>query len=339
MKKIIILSLAILTLVCGCGKTNKETVIKKFASDVNGSKSYKLTGKMEITNDEDTFKYDLEAIYLKDNNYKVTLVNQTNNHEQIILRNKEGVYVITPSLNKSYKFDSVWPDNSSQSYLLKPILNDLQKDEKSEYTEEKDYYVVKSSVNYPNNTELTYQKVYFNKNKVIDHVEVYNKDNNVKIKVNFSGVNLKFNAKEDDFKLDEYIKKDDGNECSDEDCANKSGAIENIIYPLYIPANTFLSGTDKVNNETTNRVILTFKGDKDFVLVEEKSTPSAVFETIPIYGDPLILNDTIAALSTNSMSWTNDGMSYYLVSNKLSTNELVSVASSLGNNTLVSSSK
>jgi len=36
--------------------------------------------------------------------YKVSLTNKANNHEQIILKNNDGVYVLTPSLNKSFKF-------------------------------------------------------------------------------------------------------------------------------------------------------------------------------------------------------------------------------------------
>ena len=71
-------------------------MVKDFTDQVNNSKSYVLKGTMEIYSDEDTFTYSVEANYLKDNFYKVLLVNQTNNHEQVILRNNDGVYVITP---------------------------------------------------------------------------------------------------------------------------------------------------------------------------------------------------------------------------------------------------
>lgn len=98
MKKIGILLLVVVLLATGCGKTDKTSVINDFKSKVNKAKSYELTGTMEIINDEDVFKYTLETKYLNDDQdyYKVTLVNQTNNHEQIILKNEEGVYVITP---------------------------------------------------------------------------------------------------------------------------------------------------------------------------------------------------------------------------------------------------
>ena len=57
--------------------------------------------------------------------FKVSLINNSTNHEQVILRNDDGVFVLTPSLNKSFKFQSDWPYNNSQIYLLGSIIDDL----------------------------------------------------------------------------------------------------------------------------------------------------------------------------------------------------------------------
>lgn len=100
MKRIGIIVLMILVFATGCGKTDKNKIINDFKSTVNKAKSYELIGVMEIINDEETFKYNIETKYLSDNYYKVTLVNQTNNHEQVILKNNEGVYVKTQKSTK-----------------------------------------------------------------------------------------------------------------------------------------------------------------------------------------------------------------------------------------------
>ena len=352
MKKFLILGIFTLFFICGCGKYSVDNAVKDFTNKVNNSKSYKLTGTMEISSSEETFTYSLESYFLKDDFYKVILINQTNNHEQVILKNPEGLYVVTPSLNKSFKFDSVWPENSSQAYLLGSLVNDLKNDSKVEMEETDNNYIIKSSVNYPNNEELVYQKLYFDKNMNINKVEVYNSDDIVKIKVNFNEVNLKAKLDEDDFVLEDLIDEDlnnmeneDNNKeedknCETEDCKTQSsGALDDIIYPLYIPANTYLSDSETVNGEGTDRVILTFSGEKNFVIVEEVSKISNDFEVIPVFGDPLMLYESIGALSSNSLSWDANNINYYLVSSDLSTQEMVSVASSLGNSTLVSSLK
>ena len=47
----------------------------------------------------------------------------------------DGVYVLTPSLNKSFKFQSDWPYENSQIYLLNALIKDIEKDSKKEKTE------------------------------------------------------------------------------------------------------------------------------------------------------------------------------------------------------------
>lgn len=367
MKKFLCLCSMILLLTTGCGKMEASDVVKEFTNQVNDSKSYVLKGTMEIYSDEDTFTYSVEANYLKDNFYKVLLVNQTNNHEQVILRNNDGVYVITPSLNKSFKFQSEWPDNSSQSYLLRAIVNDFTKDADLSMEEVDSKYVIKSKVNYPNNSDLVYQKVTLDKDMNLNRVEVFNSSDVVKIKVNVNSVDLKAGLSEDDFKLEDFVKEtpsnntpktntDDKNsdECDESDttCKNKTenstcegsncktndkttGVLEDIVYPLYIPSNTYLSGKDKVDTDNGERVILTFGGDKSFVLVEEVATISKEFEIIPVYGDPLMLNDTIAALSENSLYWTSNNVSYYLAGSDLSSEEILNIARNMNQSTSV----
>ena len=340
MKKCLVLMAFLLIFITGCGTMTIDKAINDFTKDVDGSKSYKLNGTMEINNGDELFTYNIEANYLKDDYYKVILVNQTNNHEQVILKNKEGLYVVTPSLNKSFKFDSVWPDNSSQAYLLQNIANDIKNDKEAILEETEIGYVIKVGVNYPNNDDLVYQKIYFDKDMNINKVEVYNSDDIIQIKVTFKNINLKAKLKEEDFDLNKLIKEEPEKKCEEEKCDEKSSlTLDHIVYPLYIPANTHLSSNESIDTEIGNRVILTFGGDKNFVLIEENTVASQDFEIIPVFGDPLILNETVGAISNNSISWNDDNISYYLVSSDLSQKEMVSVAKSLTGTKSVMSNK
>lgn len=357
MKKIFILFGVLLFTITGCGEYKLEDAIKDFSKSVENSKSYKVNGTMEISSGEEIFTYSIDTYYLKDDYYKVILVNQTNNHEQIILKNADGLYVVTPSLNKSFKFDSVWPDNSSQAYILQNLVNDIKNDSSATLEKKDNEYIIRSKVNYPNNEELSYQKIHFDKNVNLNKVEVYNNEDIVKIKVNFKTIDLKAKLSKDDFVLDDLIDepntnetqnndncseetcKEESNNCEEGKCEETSSTLESIIYPLYIPSETHLSSSETVSTETGQRVILTFSGDKNFVIVEEKAVASSDFEVVPVFGDPLMLNDTVGALSSNSISWHANDISYYLVSSDLTANEMVNVAKSLGNSTTVVSTK
>ncbi len=348
LKKIISLVLCLLLLTSGCGKKNKDNIVKKMNDEITSLKNYNLKGNMEIYTDEETFTYSIEVDYLKDNFYKVNMVNQTNNHEQIILRNNDAVYVITPSLNKSFKFQSEWPDNSSQAYLLMQINKDIQNDSSKVVEEQNGDYIIKSAVNYPNNPSLKYQKTTLDKDGKLKKNEIYDEKDKLKMKVTITSTDYKASLKESDFKLENYIKetKEEDNKKETENCSTdtckekKTGVIEEILYPLYVPSNTFLSKSDKVSTDTGERYILTFAGDKNFVLVEEVASIPSEFEIIPVYGDPLPVSDTIGALGVNSLTWTKDNISYYLTSSDLTNNELLTIGESIGyNNKSVSKEK
>lgn len=94
-KKILFVLMMGLFLMSGCGKTSESDVIKELKDKISNSKSYNIKGTLEIVNNEDLYTYDVDVSYAKSDNYKVNLTNTVNNHEQIILRNKDGVYVLT----------------------------------------------------------------------------------------------------------------------------------------------------------------------------------------------------------------------------------------------------
>lgn len=338
MKKFIFILISFF-LITGCKKNDINSVIKHFSDDVTSSDSYSLKGKMTIKSDEEEFNYTFDVKYLKDDNYKVSLVNSSNNHEQIILKNSDAVYVITPSLNKSFKFQSSWPNNSSQSYLLASLLKDINNDNKSKLVTNNNGSIISTKVNYPNNSELIRQDIIFDKKMNIKSVTVYDQDNNERIRTEFIKVDLKANNSLDDFKLDQYIKEPIENKCEGDKCSKTTANIlDDIIYPLYLPNNTYLTSSEKIG-ENASRVILTFAGDKSFTIVEEASFVPKNFEIKPVFGNPVLLNDTFGVISDNSVRWTRGNVDYYLTSNNLSNKEMVVIASSMNHSISVLGSK
>ncbi len=95
MKKIIIL-LLVLCSVVGCKNNSRDSLISQFTNKVNNSKAYHLIGKLTLHNNDDVYHYDMDVSYKKDNYYKVILTNSSTMHKQVILKNKDGVFVLTP---------------------------------------------------------------------------------------------------------------------------------------------------------------------------------------------------------------------------------------------------
>ncbi len=101
MKKFFILWLGIILVVSGCGKGKDNSNIKdSFIKNNEKRSKYLVKGTMDIISNEDTFTYNVIAAREKDM-YRVNLTNTINNHEQVILKNMDGVYVIA---HKCYYF-------------------------------------------------------------------------------------------------------------------------------------------------------------------------------------------------------------------------------------------
>ena len=322
-KKIYIFICAFLIfIITGCVKTSEKNIVKKIKNKIESIDSYYLNGELEITNSESTYKYDVESSYKKNDLYRVKLKNKNNNHEQIILKNKEGVYVLTPSLNKSFKFQSEWPYNNSQSYLIQTIIKDMEKED-TKVTKEKDEYIVTTKVDYSNNKELKNQKIFIDKNYDIKKVEIYDEKGNIKMKMTFDNIKYGENFSNNYFELKNNMS------ISNEEENKTTGKINDIVYPMYLPNNTYLTGQNKINTDKGERVILTFTGEKPFTFVQEPAKYEEELNTINMIGEPSILTDTIGAITDNSANWISNNMEYYIVSDSLTQEELVSVVQSI----------
>lgn len=94
MKKFLML-FCLCFLLVGCGKYTVGDAEKDLEKKLEKVDAYHIMGKLEIVNNEDVYKYDVDVSYEKEDKFRVSLKNKTNNHEQIILKNEDGVYVLT----------------------------------------------------------------------------------------------------------------------------------------------------------------------------------------------------------------------------------------------------
>ena len=305
MKKIFLCLLSLLVL-CGCSKYNKDSIKKDLNNSMKKVNGYYIVGNLDVYNGDNNYKYKVESSYYK-GNYKVDLLNLNNNHEQIILRNNDGVYVLNPSLNKSYKFQSNWPDNNSQIYFIDSLLNDINLDDDIKLVKNKDGYIIECKLAYSNNKNLVNEKIYLDKNLNIKKIEVYDDNKNIQMKFVINSIDK------------ENLKTEETEETMKE--------IDDTIYPMYLPSGTYLSSEESVNKEDGERVILTFAGETPFIMVQE--TVNNTKEVMSVTGDPEFITDTIGAIGDNSIEFISNGIEYYISSENMTSNEMMQVAESL----------
>lgn len=384
MKRIFIILFICCLLITGCSST--KNIKKNFVNRVDGANSYKLNGTLSINNNDDVYNYSVEVGYKKDDYYKVTLRNKANNHVQIILKTDDGVYVLTPSLNKSFKFQSDWPYNNSQIYLLDAISLDIKNDKDSEISKKDNKYFLMTKVNYSNNSRLIKQRLEFDEEFNLSKVIVYDKDGIEVMTMKFDKIKLNCKFSKEYFDVDSIIDSEstttesdnknennttkDSNKDNDKNTDNKTsnntnetnkntinndrnintnnsnnntsnnnetnntkttGRLDDIVYPLFLPSGTKLVDEERVKKDNGERVIMTYEGEKSFLLVEETMDVFNEFTIIPSSGEPFQLMDTLGVMTNNSLSWSSGTTDYYLVSDVMSKDEMIEVAQSIGN--------
>lgn len=98
-KRLLLLLVFGLIIFAGCTKIGKEDVVNQLNKKFKNLKTYQIMGTLNITNNDDVYNYSVIVSY-SNNKYRVSLTNKANDHEQIILKNKSGVYVKTHESTK-----------------------------------------------------------------------------------------------------------------------------------------------------------------------------------------------------------------------------------------------
>src|SRR5690625_5276424 len=185
--------------------------------------------------------------------YRVTLESDDEKGNQVILKNDDGVFVLTPALNKSFKFQTEWPENSSQPYLFQSLVNDVKNDKDSTFTATDSHYIFHTKTNYQSNNNLPFQEIYFDKKTYTPVlVKVLDKDKQALVEVSFSSFDLNPSFEDNDFKMEENMMSETEDVSVSEEVVNE--APFSTLFPLYT-AGAQLTDKKEVELENGQRVI------------------------------------------------------------------------------------
>ncbi|WHY62087.1 LolA family protein [Cytobacillus firmus] len=311
-----------------CGSKTQEDVVKDLDKKLEDVKGYKAEAKMTLQMGTDPQTYEIEVWHKDPDFYRVNLKNAQKEQSQMILRNNDGVFVLTPALNKSFRFQSDWPQNSSQAYLYESLVKDIMEDKEAKFSATKEHYVFETKTRYQNNQMLPVQEIKLKKSDLSPvSVKVMDPDKNALVTVEFS--NVKFNASFD--KKDFDIQKNmTGAQLEVPVMAEVEDQEFTVKYPQMDMADVKLVDEQDMKTEDGKRVVLTYDGEKSFTLVQEKAAVMPTSSVVTsVKGEPVDLGFTIGALSDNTISWTYQGVDYMIASNDLSPEEMSDIARSV----------
>ncbi|WP_336776365.1 LolA family protein [Paenibacillus sp. MMO-58] len=169
-----------------CGKKDAESVVKELDKVVSNMESYQGTGTMKLHTGQQELTYNVEVSYQKPHYYRIKLTNAEKDITQIVLRNDDGVFVLTPRLNKVFRFQSDWPQNQGQVYLYQTLIQSILTDNSRQFAVDDKSYVFDVMANYNNGT-LARQKIWLNKSDYKPvQVQVSDANASVMVQVDFT---------------------------------------------------------------------------------------------------------------------------------------------------------
>ena len=307
-----------------CGKATKDEVIEDVNKKWNDAKGYELSASMEVWTGAEPRVYDVKVWHTKPDFYRVAVNPKGESEQQLIVRNEEGVFVVTPSLRKTHKFQSEWPKQNSQAYIIGALADDLVSDSKAVMTEDDASYTFEVATRNVDQTALPVQQIVIDKKTMLPtKVSVMDESLQEQVVITFADIKLGVKHTAEEYAVEKFSEKEEKKAAS----AEVVDTEFSVYYPTIDWAHTKLTDEFEVQEDGNTRVILTFEGEKPFTLMQQ---PIQSDDTIlPVSGDPADLGYTIGAITDNSIQWDKDGMTFFIASTKLTKDELLEVAASV----------
>lgn len=320
-KKYIICGVVGIIIIGGiCFFKMKSQSVRKTLKEAQSVKSYELVGNMEMLENDELKTYQVTSSYAKlgdQDYYKVELYDKSLNQAQIIVRNHEGVFVLTPSLNQIFQFKSEWPMNSPKPYIYQSLLTFLD-DNKLEKIDRG--YLVNGKMSYENDKRVYSQEIKFDKKLNPIYVHVYDKDGRELIKVEVTSFKVDNKMSEDDFKQNSIMKK------QKQKTTHVSSSLP--LYPVALMGSTLTNENVSNIDDITNH-ILKFTGDKSFTIIESTSSKQNDYNTEYIDCEVIDMIDGFAYEKNNKMTYVTSGVVSSLYSHDLTKEEMLEVLSSM----------
>lgn len=282
---------------------------------------------MDLTANEETRSYFVTTDYYKNEEqdyFRVSMLDKNINQTQIMLKNSEGVFVLTPLLNQVYKFKGDWPLNSPKPYLYHSLLDNF--DNKHEVKKMNDGYLVSGPAEYVNSPEWVKQDIKFSMELKPLWVDIKNESNAVVGKVTFTDCDFSPKFSDDYFAVESNMKQ----AREDENKPNEDTQVTFEDLPL-LPSDD----SDTLQEKTVSHIngnsyyIMTFSGKNNFTMVQGIAKSYKDMKIIEVDMEYVETVNGVAFKDGNRLIYQKNGVSYDIYSDTMTIPEIISVVNSL----------
>ena len=361
--------MCVVIVLVGCGKKDASDVIADLDKTMNKLESYEGAGTMILHTGLKPQEYAVEVWYQSPSYYRIALKNATKDVTQIVLKNDEGVFVLTPQLNKSFRFQSDWPEKQGQAYLYHTLVQSILQDKNRQFTADGDTYVFDVVSNLQNHS-LVRQRIWLDKEDYAPaRMEASDAESNVLLEVKFNSFVFNKKFDEDSFDMernmvsyelqsvatmaeDEWATEEGinaagmGAESDTQDTAvgtsketdtegttsaetKKASKSFGILIPSYLPEGVVTKDISDIKLGGEVGVLLRYEGAHNFTLFEARPTERGVSSLSGTMVDLGFTLGTLLGDEQKTLTWMDDGVEFRLTSGDLPEDEMVKIAQSL----------
>lgn len=331
-----VLLLCMMMVAVGCGKKDAGAVVKDLDKKAGGLESYSASGNMVLNTGIEPQEYQVEVWYKKPSYYRIALSNAKKDISQIVLKNDDGVFVLTPHLNKSFRFQSDWPENQGQVYLYQSLVQSISMDQDRQFTTDGDAYVFDVLANY-SNASLARQKIWVNqKTYAPRHVEVYDNSNNALVVMNFSNFEFNKTFEKDSFDMQSNMTGgrlvlptlgQSGAKTETPGAGSAAAKQElSVIEPGYAPKGVGKPQISETKLGESRAVLLKYSGAYNYTLIESQPTDKSVSLQEGNLVDLGFGFGVMTGGEKKSLIWMYEGTEFRLSSGDLPESEMVKIA-------------
>lgn len=306
-------------------KSNDKNALEKIKENIP---SYHSECSMKIfSNDEKRVFYVTVDYQKKDDakdNYRISILDENVNQEQIMLKNKDGVFVLTPLLNQVYQFEGDYPLNSPKPYLYQSIISLLNGN--SQVDKLKDGYLITSEVKYENYPSWKKEEAKLSKEGVPLWVNIYDSSSSLVCEITFTKVNFEVSFDDAFFSIEDNMTKSQSSVIS----STKKGEETDLpLLPQGIGSEYQLKEQTVGKVEGNSVYILSYEGEKEFTLIQSVASISQDINIVKINGEYIEVYGGLSYIDNNHLKYIYNGVSYEIYSSSLSVEEMLLIATSM----------